>query len=97
MVQADGTDAADRGALHPQVRRGARRLQIEHAVLHGGVQLGHGFAGDANPPVATLARMWNQVFRSHKSGRFLAAASLGCWFIALSAGRLMAYVIEFIL
>jgi len=46
--------------------------------------------------VATLARMWNQVFRGHKSGKFLAAASLGCWFGALSAGRLMAYVSEFI-
>ena len=28
--------------------------------------------------------------------RLLAAASLGCWFIALSAGRLMAYVSEFV-
>ena len=46
--------------------------------------------------VATLARMWNQVFRRHRSGKFLAAASLGCWFVALSAGRLMAYIIEFI-
>ena len=46
--------------------------------------------------VVTLRRIWSQVFRSHKSGRFLAAASLGCWFIALSAGRLMAYIIEFI-
>ena len=47
--------------------------------------------------VVTLRRIWTQVFRSHKSGRFLAAASLGCWVIALSAGRLMAYIIEFIL
>ena len=46
--------------------------------------------------VATLARMWNRVFRGHRSGKFLAAASLGCWFGALSAGRLMAYVSEFI-
>ena len=46
--------------------------------------------------VVTLRRIWNQAFRRHKSGRFLAAASLGCWFVALSAGRLMAYIIEFI-
>ena len=46
--------------------------------------------------VVTLGRIWSQVFRSHKSGRFLAAASLGCWFIVLSAGRLMAYISEFI-
>jgi len=46
--------------------------------------------------VVTLRRIWSQVFRGHRSGRFLAAASLGCWFVALSAGRLMAYIIEFI-
>jgi hypothetical protein len=46
--------------------------------------------------VVTLRRIWSQVCRRHKSGRFLAAASLGCWFVALSAGRLMAYVIEFV-
>jgi hypothetical protein len=45
--------------------------------------------------VVTLGRIWSQVFRGHTSGRFLAAASLGCWFVALSAGRLMAYIIEF--
>ena len=45
--------------------------------------------------VVTLGRIWSQVFRRHKNGRFLAVASLGCWFVALSAGRLMAYIIEF--
>ena len=46
--------------------------------------------------VVILARIWRQVFRGDSSGRLLAAASLACWFIALSAGRLMAYVIEFL-
>ena len=46
--------------------------------------------------VMTLARVWSRVFRGHERGRILAAASLGCWFVALSAGRLMAYVIEFL-
>lgn len=46
--------------------------------------------------VVALARIRNQVFRNQKSGRLLAAASLTCWFIAMSAGRLMAYINEFI-
>jgi hypothetical protein len=46
--------------------------------------------------VATLARIWRRVFRARKSGRVLAALSLGCWFVALAAGRLMAYIIEFL-
>jgi hypothetical protein len=37
-----------------------------------------------------------RVFRGGQRGRLLAAASLGCWFVALSAGRLMAYVSEFV-
>lgn len=45
--------------------------------------------------VVTLARIRSQVFREHRGGKLLAAASLACWFVALSAGRLMAYVIEF--
>lgn len=46
--------------------------------------------------VATLTRIRSRVFRGRESGRLLAAASLGFWFVALSAGRLMAYVIEFL-
>ena len=46
--------------------------------------------------VALLAAIRTRVFRNGKSGGVLAAASLVCWFVALSAGRLMAYVIEFI-
>lgn len=43
--------------------------------------------------VATLAVTRT---RMQQSGRLLAAVSLACWFIALSAGRLMAYIAEFI-
>lgn len=46
--------------------------------------------------IVTLTRIRSKVFREHKSGKFLAAASLGCWFVAISAARLMAYIIEFI-
>jgi hypothetical protein len=46
--------------------------------------------------VVALARIRSQVFRDHRSGKLLAAVSLACWFIALSAGRLMAYINEFI-
>jgi hypothetical protein len=46
--------------------------------------------------VAALVRIRSQVFRKHQSGKLLAVASLACWFVALSAGRLMAYVNEFI-
>lgn len=46
--------------------------------------------------VALLTLIRRRVFRDHQSGAILAAASLGCWFVAMCAGRLMAYVIEFI-
>ena len=46
--------------------------------------------------VVTLGRIRRSVFREHKSGKLLAAASLGCWFVAMSAARLMAYVSEFL-
>jgi hypothetical protein len=45
---------------------------------------------------ATLALVRTRVFQRQQSGAFLAAASLGCWLVALTAGRLMAYVAEFI-
>jgi hypothetical protein len=46
--------------------------------------------------VTTLALLRRRVFHSGGRGTFLAAASLGCWFVALTAGRLMAYISEFI-
>jgi hypothetical protein len=54
--------------------------------------------------VTMLALTWRQVFRfpdvaSAEAGahhRSLAALSLACWFGALSAGRLMAYIAEFV-
>jgi hypothetical protein len=46
--------------------------------------------------VTTLALTWTRVFRGPHNGRILAAVSLGCWFGALSAGRLMAYIAEFV-
>jgi hypothetical protein len=46
--------------------------------------------------VTTLAVTRNKVFQGQQSGRMLAAVSLACWFVALSAGRLMAYIAEFI-
>jgi hypothetical protein len=46
--------------------------------------------------VATVALVRRRVFRGQQRGSFLAAASLGCWLIALTAGRLMAYISEFI-
>jgi hypothetical protein len=46
--------------------------------------------------VTALALTWTRVFRGRRSGRILAALSLACWFGALSAGRLMAYIAEFI-
>jgi hypothetical protein len=46
--------------------------------------------------VTALARTWTRVFRGQHSGRILAAFSLACWFGALSAGRLMAYIAEFV-
>ena len=47
--------------------------------------------------VTTLALIRTRVFRGQHSGKVLAAMSLGCWFGALSAGRLMAYVAEYVL
>jgi len=46
--------------------------------------------------VVTLTRIWSRVFHGPDRGRRLAAASLACWGVALGAGRLMAYVSEFI-
>lgn len=46
---------------------------------------------------AILATIQRRVFSGGRSGTALAAASLACWFVALSAGRLMAYVAEFLL
>ena len=51
--------------------------------------------------VTTLALTWSRVFRGQRSagpndGRILAIVSLACWFGALSAGRLMAYIAEFV-
>jgi hypothetical protein len=46
--------------------------------------------------LVALARIWSQVFCRHRSGRLLAVTSLVCWFVALSAGRLMAYISEFL-
>jgi len=46
--------------------------------------------------VTALALTWTRVFRGQHSGKIPAALSLACWFGALSAGRLMAYVAEFV-
>ena len=46
--------------------------------------------------VTTLALTWTRVFRGQHRGRMLAAVSLACWFGALTAGRLMAYIAEFV-
>jgi hypothetical protein len=46
--------------------------------------------------VIALASIRSRVFRDHKTGKLLAAASLICWFVAMSSARLMAYVSEFI-
>jgi len=46
--------------------------------------------------VATVALMRLRVFRGRQRGAVLAAASLGCWLVALGAGRLMAYISEFV-
>ncbi len=46
--------------------------------------------------VTALALIWKRVLQQQRSGRVLAAVSLACWFGALSAGRLMAYIAEFI-
>ncbi len=46
--------------------------------------------------IATLVLIRNRVFREQRTGKLLAAASLACWFVAMSSARLMAYIIEFI-
>ena len=46
--------------------------------------------------VAVLALTWTRVFGAKRPGRMLAAVSLACWFGALAAGRLMAYIAEFV-
>lgn len=46
--------------------------------------------------LVALTRIWSQVFCRQRSGRLLAVTSLVCWLVALSAGRLMAYIAEFI-
>ena len=46
--------------------------------------------------VATVTLLRRRVFHGRGRGALLAAASLGCWLVALTAGRLMAYVSEFI-
>ena len=46
--------------------------------------------------VTTLALIWTRVVRGQRSGKILAVVSLACWFGALSAGRLMAYIAEFV-
>ena len=46
--------------------------------------------------VTTVSLLRRRVFHGGERGALIAAASLACWFVALSAGRLMAYVSEFI-
>jgi hypothetical protein len=46
--------------------------------------------------IGTLLRIRKRVFREQRDGKLLAAISLGCWFVAMSAARLMAYISEFI-
>jgi hypothetical protein len=46
--------------------------------------------------LVTLTFVRSRVFGGRQRGTVLAAASLGCWFAALSAGRLMAYISEFV-
>ena len=46
--------------------------------------------------VTALALTWTRVFRGPHSGRIVAVVSLACWFGALTAGRLMAYIAEFV-
>lgn len=47
--------------------------------------------------VTILAVIGRRVFHGGQRGKGLAAASLACWFGAVSAGRLMAYIAEFVL
>src|SRR5262245_59870991 len=44
-----------------------------------------------------LATIQRRVFGGNRGGALLAVASMVCWLVALSAGRLMAYVAEFLL
>jgi hypothetical protein len=47
--------------------------------------------------VTALALIWTRVLHGQqRGGGILAAVSLACWLGALSAGRLMAYIAEFI-
>jgi hypothetical protein len=46
--------------------------------------------------VATLGFVRNRVFQRQQSGALLAAVSLACWLVAITSGRLMAYISEFI-
>jgi hypothetical protein len=46
--------------------------------------------------ITALALIWTRVFGGQRRGKVLAGVSLACWFGALSAGRLMAYIAEFI-
>ena len=46
--------------------------------------------------ITALALIWRRVFKEGSSGKILASLSLASWFGALSAGRLMAYVAEFV-
>ena len=46
--------------------------------------------------VTALALTWTRVFRAQQGGKVLAGVSLASWFGALSAGRLMAYIAEFV-
>ena len=46
--------------------------------------------------IVVLVLIRNRVFREQGTGKALAAASLACWFIAMSSARLMAYISEFI-
>lgn len=46
--------------------------------------------------VVVLALIRTRVFGRRERGTWLATASLACWLVALTAGRLMAYISEFI-
>lgn len=46
--------------------------------------------------ITALVLMSTRVFREQRSGKVLAAVSFACWFGALTAGRMMAYIAEFV-
>jgi len=48
------------------------------------------------PGLTLISERFGSQVRGRAMGFYLAAASLGCWLVALTAGRLMAYVSEFI-